>query len=206
MKAVGVFGIILLALTGITNASPTNVALQSNGGSATASSVGTYLGHTHWASEAIDGYSGDGWASSWQPMPAWLQVEFNQTYLIEQVGVHWSQHNHTFSISLSSDGLSWTTVVPSRVSATNAYPAGMPFDDGSYVGSDPAYELFPIAPMNARYIRMDIMTTSAPGSHIFQARVNELEAYAAPVPAPAAVLLGTCGTGLVCWMRKRKVL
>jgi hypothetical protein len=109
---------------------------------------------------------------------------------IEKVGVHWVQHNHTFSVSLSTNGTSWTTVVPSRQSATNAYPEGLSFDDGSYHGSDPIHEVFPIPPTDAKYLRLDITATSAPGSHIFKARVDELEAYAAAEAAHHTPLEG----------------
>jgi len=158
-----------------------NVALQSQGGTATASSTGTYK-FTRWPSMAIDGDRSDGWGSNWDhPMPAWLQVEFNRIYRIEDIGIQWLQHNHTFSVSLSPDGESWTSVLPSEMrSNTNAYPSGMSYDDGSYHGSDPAYQLFSIEPTDAQYIRLTITSTSAPGSHILQARVSELEAYRPP--------------------------
>jgi hypothetical protein len=207
MKRIASVGLIVLGVCAIANADLMNIALQANGGTATAISSGTYLGVTHWPSMAINGDpSAGGWASNWS-MPAWLQVQFNQVYRIEDVGVHWDQHNQTFSISLSPDGLSWTTVVPSQMSNTNAH-----YDNGAYIGSDPAYEVFPITPTDAEYIRIDITSTSAPASHIFQARVDALEAYAtvggapqpAPVPLPGAAILGCIGLSFAGWRLKRK--
>lgn len=94
-------------------------------------------------------------------------VEFDNLYTIEQVGVWWASHQHTFSVDLSIDGNNWITVIPSRISANSE-------------GSTPVYELFPITPMLAKYIRINIETTSAPSSHIFQSSVAELEAYMMP--------------------------
>jgi len=61
------------------------------------------------------------------------------------------------------------------------------------------HELFSIAPTDAKYIRMDITSTSAPATHIFQASVQDLEAYTVPEPTTLA-LIGLGGLLL----RKRK--
>jgi hypothetical protein len=142
---------------------PTNVALQQNGGIATAISEGTYLGQTQYAYYANDGTSSTSW-SDYYDMPAWLRIEFDRIYAIDSVGVWWGSHQHTFSISLSADSNSWTTVVPSRLSNNSEE-------------SPPIHESFAISSTNAKYIRIDITTTSAPWTHIFQATVAELEAY-----------------------------
>lgn len=149
-----------------------NVALGPNGAAATAISTGIYRGTVHWPALAIDGDRQTGWASHWS-MPAWLQVEFDREYEIERVAVAWGSLHHTFSISLSRDGENWTTVVPSRASAQESH-----YVDGQYVGGEHAYEAFSIDATPARFIRIDITSTTAPPGHIFQARVFELEAYA----------------------------
>ncbi len=141
-----------------------NIALSDSGANATAISEGTYLGIKHYASWANDGDSNTIWASQWD-MPAWLEIEFRKIYYIKQVGVWWSSHQHKFSIELSLDGNKWTTVVSTRLSNNSE-------------GSAPIHEIFSIVPTNAKFIRINIETTSAPTSHIFQAAVGELEAYA----------------------------
>lgn len=151
-----------------------NVCLGNNGGKATAISEGTYLGKTQHAFSAIDGDKSTGWASSWN-MPAWLQVDFGQEVMVEKVGVAWGPHNHTFSILLSLDGKKWEAVVESRKSNTNAS-----YDGGNYIGAKPSHEVFPIKPTRAKFIKINVTSTSAPRSHIFQAIIHELEAYAKP--------------------------
>ena len=150
-----------------------NVALAANGAKATAISTGRYLGDARRPTFAIDGDRTTGWRSHWC-MPAWLQVEFDREYDIEQVAVGWGTLIHTFSIALSPDGIAWTTVVPPRVAAQKSH-----YVDGQNIGGEMAYELFPIAKTPARFLRIDITSTTAPHSHIFQAGVNALEAYAA---------------------------
>jgi len=140
----------------------TNVALMSNGASATAISEGTYMGDTQYAYEAIDGDENIGWSSNWD-IPAWLQVEFNQVYDINSIGVWWGTHQHDFTISLSINGNDWTSVVTGTSNNSE--------------GGSPVYELFSISNTNAKYMKIDIITTSAPGSHIFQASVDEIEAF-----------------------------
>jgi hypothetical protein len=174
-----------------------NVALQANGGTATAISEGTYAGITMWASYAIDGEPGNkfAWCSYWS-MPAWVKVEFNQPYLINRVAAEIDYHQQTFAISLSPDGSNWTQVVAPRLSAIvpESYPTGNPAGN--------SYEAFDIDPMMAKFMKVDITTTSAPPTHIFQAIVGEVEAYSAvPIP-PTMFLLGSGLIGLVGIRRK----
>lgn len=140
-----------------------NFCLSSNGGRATAISQGEYNGNTEYAYNANDGDPKTFWASEWS-MPAWLEIEFNYPHDINKVGVWWGSHQQKFQISLSMDGNSWVTVVPSRISNNSE-------------GSSPVHESFRIQETRAKYIRIDILATSAPRSHIFQAIVNELEAF-----------------------------
>jgi len=147
---------------GIDSESNVNVALSSSGATATAISEGTYQGDTHYAFKAIDGDEDVFWASNWD-MPAWLQVEFAQVYNIDSIGVWWGSHQHDFTISLSIDGDNWTLV--ENGTSNNSE------------GSSPVYELFPINSTDAKYVKIDITSTSAPSYHIFQAIVNEIEAY-----------------------------
>ncbi|GAB6906643.1 exported hypothetical protein [Desulfosarcina cetonica] len=141
-----------------------NVASQENGGTANAISYGTYLGDPQYPWKAIDGTSQTGWSSNWD-IPAWLTVEFKKIYQLEAIGIWWGSHQHDYYISVSLDGNSWTTVIgPQQSTNTEAGPI--------------VHEYFKIEPIDAKFIRIDITTTSAPPSHIFQASVNELEAFA----------------------------
>jgi len=139
-----------------------NVALSSNGGSATAISEGVYT-QKQYAYYANDGDSSTYWASEWS-MPAWLEIKFNSVYTIDTVGVWWSSHQQKFSISLSADSSNWTTVVPEQWSTNQE-------------GSSPVHQIFPINATDAKFIKININSTSAPSSHIFQASIGELEAY-----------------------------
>ena len=159
-------------------ATATNVAASANGGVATAISYGTYMGDPQYPWKAIDGTTQTGWSSNWD-IPAWLMVEFDDVYTIGSVGVWWGSHKHDYSISLSMDSIDWTTVVGPAISINE--------EAGPML-----YELFSIAPTDAKYIRIDITSTSAPGSHIFQASVQDIEAYT--IPEPGTVTLMIAGT------------
>ena len=153
-----------------------NVALSSNGATASAISEGTYQGNTQYAYYANDGNSNTGWSSQWD-MPAWLKIELDQVYNINAIGIWWGSHQHTFSVSLSLDGNNWTTVVSSQLSNNSE-------------GSAPVYQLYSISSTDAKYMKIDITTTSAPSSHIFQATVHEFEAYTNPLPNVALSTYG----------------
>ncbi len=157
--------LVLLFATAVASAQSTNVALQSNGGTATAINYGTYMGDPQYPWEAIDGSPTNGWSSNWS-CPAWLKVEFDDLYPIDRVAWWTGSHQHDYSISLSADNTVWNTVVPSRRST-------------NIEGQAPEYESFSIPRTDARYMKIDITSTSAPGSHIFQSSVGELEAYIA---------------------------
>ncbi len=119
--------------------------------------------------KAIDGDKAHGWCGT--TIPGWLQVKFDKVYSIRKVGIVLGSHKQTYAISLSQDGEHWTTVVSARESPNSE-------------GEHSRLESFDVPPTDAQYIRADITKTSAPGGHIFQAVVNELEAYGVPVEHP----------------------
>lgn len=154
---------------------PLNLALE---GTITAVSEGTYRGQKHLARYANDGDTSTDWASQWS-MPAWLQLELPKTRPVSAVAIVWGleAHNQHFSLATSTDGRAWKLVVPSRWSATDAldFSAGA---TGRYKGnSQVVRERFDFPRTEARYVRLSIDQTQAPSSHIFQARVHELEVY-----------------------------
>lgn len=140
-----------------------NIALSSIGAKATAISEGTYMGTTHYASNLVDGNVSTGWNSNWS-MPAWVKIELDTIYEINAIDINCGTHKHTFSISVSTNGTNWTTVIPTR-SSNN-------IENGSLL-----YELFPIHKTTAKYIKIEIISTSAHSSHIFQAIINEIDAF-----------------------------
>ena len=117
-----------------------NVALASNGATATASSI---LGSLYTASNAIDGehkglnyFNGGVWHSSAQTFPQWIQVDFNGFKTVDEIDVYAVQDNYqspveptgtmTFSLyGLTSyevqywNGSSWMTVPGGNVSGNN---------------------------------------------------------------------------------------
>ena len=182
---VAVFLLVSMSCNNVFATIVENVALQSKGAIATAISYGTYNNDPQYPWKAIDGDNQFGWSSNWD-MPAWLMVEFDDVYTIGSVGVWWGSHKHDYSISLSMDSIDWTTVVGPAISINE--------EAGPML-----HELFSITPIDAKYIRMDITSTSAPSTHIFPASVQELEAYTVPETATLA-LLGLGGL----FLRKRK--
>ncbi len=150
-----------------------NVAAARHGAKATAISEGQYLGETQKALHAIDEDDTTAWASHWH-MPAWLTVEFDKMYTLEKLRVRWGPNQHDFSISVSEDGRIWDVVVPERKAAQPPR-----FRDGEWVeGVGSTREAFPIDPVLAKYVRINITSTTAAETHIFQAIVHDIEAFA----------------------------
>jgi len=136
-----------------------NVALQSNGASATADSIGRYLNYVGTPDRAINGDKTEGWRGT--NIPGWIKVEFDKMYIIHEVGLVVGSHRHTYIISLSENGKRWTEVVP-------------PHQSRNSEGNTGHWEIYTITPVKARYMKVEITKTSAPFSHIFQASINEL--------------------------------
>ena len=142
-----------------------NVASYSNGGKATAGDYGSYMGHSMVPSNINDGDLSTAWAG--MRMPAWCMVEFGQEYTINRIRCVATYHTQQYEIQLSRDGNQWNTVATRRT--PNNKPSGA--DEGP---DDYAIE---IPSQKARFIRVVITYTDAPGSHIFQAIIAELQAY-----------------------------
>jgi hypothetical protein len=148
-----------------------NVALSANGGRASADSFAMYRSANGAPEHAIDGSFGleaTGWFG--RRVPGWLQVEFDRVYRVRRVGVWLAAHRQKYTISLSRDGAAWENVVPPRTC-------------GPYEAGPAVHETFDIPAADARYVRLDVLETSAPRGHIFQAVVHELEAFGEPVEA-----------------------
>ena len=177
-----VLGVLFLCFLSCANASLINVAASENGGVATAISVGSYSGTTQYASHVNDSDYGTDWCSQWS-MPAWVQVEFDDIYEISKVAVQVNYHQQTFAASLSNDGINWTEVVSPTLSGN--IPSQLPTSESAGI----SYEMFDITPQNAKFMRVNITTTTAPSSHIFQSIVSEMEAYTVPEPATLSLLL-----------------
>lgn len=133
-----------------------------SGATVTAISEGTYLGITQYAYNTIDGDENTGWSSS-RDMPAWFRLKFNQIYRIEQIVVWWGTHRHDFVIEISQNSIDWTIV---KTGTSN-----------NMEGDSPKKQIFDITPQDARYLKINIISTSAPEAHIFQASINEIEVY-----------------------------
>jgi hypothetical protein len=166
---------VFMASQALAQAAPVDVALQQHGGTATASSYGTYVGDPQYPWKAIDGDPQTGWSSNFE-IPAWLKVEFAQVYRIEEIAVLWGSHVHDYTVELSIDGATWTTVLGPATSQN--------FEAGPSV-----YESFPITPRDAKFIRMNLLTTSAPSGHIFQASIQDLQAYSSVTPTVTVPLV-----------------
>jgi len=89
-------------------------------GSVTALNTGTYLGITHYPSNAIDEDLNTDWAGT--SIPTWIKVAFDKTYSISRIRVINVYHTTTYSIQYSGDGIGWTTLCTH--STPNNKPSG----------------------------------------------------------------------------------
>lgn len=142
--------------------SESNIALASNGAVATADSYGSYMGYVGTADKAIDGDDSTCWDGR-KGTSGWLKVELPQAQTVDAIEIYWGSHKHTFNVQYSLDGVSWNTAI-STTQSTNI--------EGS-CGQDS----YTFNPIYAKYFKINILTTSAPSSHIFQASIGEFKAY-----------------------------
>ncbi len=132
--------------------------LTSNGATATAISVGTWSGITHYASRAVDGDIITGWRSNWHN-PAWITVDLQSVNTISKLKLHWQQTSHSYSVEASTDNSNWQTIVSTRN------------------GTKSTIDELSIGSVNARYIKISMLTTDAPGHWIFQSQLQEIEIF-----------------------------
>jgi hypothetical protein len=150
-----------------------NAASLGNGAKATAESVGVYLNVSRPAENAIDSNAGTSW-SNMKTMPTWIEVEFAQAFRIEEVCFLWSGHTQAFNVYLSLDHESWTKVINSEISNNMAFGE----DATDYVcEASKERQVFIIDPTLARYLKVEIVGSSAPRSHLFKTDIMELEAW-----------------------------
>jgi hypothetical protein len=142
-----------------------NLALQTNGGVATASSYGTYNGYSATADHANDGLiDGSGnprtfWAASKGKIPAWLQIQLAQDSLINEIKITPYLRQMTYSLDGSLNGIDWFTIVPSA-------------------SHDSSPATFDFAPVTARYVRMNVTASDAPSGYVWATETSEIEIYA----------------------------
>jgi len=134
-------------------------------GSVTALNTGTYLGITHYPSNAIDEDLNTDWAGT--SIPTWIKVAFDKTYSISRIRVINVYHTTTYSIQYSGDGIGWTTLCTH--STPNNKPSGEAEDpdDFNYYGSI----------SGVKYIMVYFTNSDAPSSHIFKAMVSEIQVF-----------------------------
>lgn len=153
-----------------------NLALQSNGGVATASSYGCYAGYCATADQANDGKAypnvleNSFWAApAWQ-LPAWIKVRLATDSVISKIVVRPVNRQMTYLIEGSPDNANWTVLVP-----VGTYPG----DRASTFYIDEAY---------VQYVRLTVTGSDAPGTFAWATEISELEIYGFPTASPATRL------------------
>ncbi|GEM_PF-5967290 len=140
----------------------TNLALESNGATATASGYTSYGGYAARPDQAIDGAANveqgrTFWATG--TLPAWLTVTLPSVQAVRTVVVHESYHDLTYTVEGSTDGVSWSTLVPSTFSPHTGRFITLP------------------SPVQVRHVRLTVTASTAPGSHLWKTNVYEFELW-----------------------------
>ncbi len=161
---------------------PVNVALASNGATATASS--SFTGFA--ASGAINGdrrglfvWQNGYWSTASAGFPAWLEVQFNGSKTISEIDVVTLQDNYTTpvepteSMTFTLGGLSgyevqyWTGSAWATISG------------GTITGNNKVWRKITFSPLTTTKIR--VLTNASPDNY---SRLVEVEAWTGPSPAP----------------------
>ena len=172
----------LLVTAEPTSGLPVNVALASNGATATASS--SFSGFA--ASGAINGdrkglfeWQNGYWSTATSGFPAWLEVQFNGSKTIREIDVVTTQDNHqaplepTESTTFTQYGLS-----AYQVQYWNG-SSWVTITDGNVSGNNKVWKKFGFAAITTTKIR--VLSSASPDSY---SRLTEVEAWTDPSPAP----------------------
>ncbi|HEU4835592.1 MAG TPA: discoidin domain-containing protein, partial [Pyrinomonadaceae bacterium] len=177
---------------------PTNVALASNGATATASSA--YSGFA--ASGAINGdrkglfaWQNGYWSTASAGFPAWLEVQFNGSKTITEIDVVTSQDNYNAPIEPTES----TTFTAGGLTAYQVQywngSAWATITNGSVSGNDKVWKKFSFAAVTTTKIR--VLSSASPDNY---SRLTEVEAWTGPSPAPRYNLaLGATATASSNW-------
>lgn len=141
----------------------TNVALASNGGTASASGWASYGGYDATPQEANDGLSPTaiGINSFWGYYAdnCWLRIDFPSINAIRTVVLDLSYGGQTYYIEGSADGTTWFTLMPSTYIPNTAKVYALP------------------SPTSVIAIRAVGTSSGAPGGYLWRYIVSELEAW-----------------------------
>jgi len=140
----------------------TNLALESNGATATASGYTSYGGYAARPDQAIDGTANveqgrTFWATG--TLPAWLTVTLPSVQAVRTVVVHESYHDLTYTVEGSTDGVNWSALVPSTF---------LPHTGRSFTLA---------SPVQVRQARLTVTGSTAPGTHLWKTNVYEFELW-----------------------------
>jgi hypothetical protein len=118
---------------------------------------------------AADGWVGNGKAWGADKPPQWWQVDLQNVYALDRVQLFpWGQDGRAlqYTVEVSSDEKNWTQVVDESRNTKPVSPHG---------------HLHKFAPVNARYVRVNILKNSAPDI----VELEEVRVYEVGKPAPA---------------------
>ena len=156
---------------------PADVALRSAGATASASSWGSYSGNDAVPVKAIDGDHGTKWGGT-SGAGDWLLITFDRTYRLAELRIDNGFHTLTYRVEVSTDGTSWQTLADDYESRGDNY-----IDD-----SRANVATFPLEGERVRQVRVTVLETNAPSSHIWEAIIDEVEAV------PVSERTGTTAT------------
>ncbi|MDN3356686.1 choice-of-anchor D domain-containing protein [Actinomadura sp. DC4] len=178
-----------VTITSSANNSPTTVALTGSGiGTDTniargkAASASSEVNGTQAASTTTDGDANTYWESANNAFPQWLQVDLGASYSVGKVTLKlppsssWGTRTQTLSVQTSTNGTSFSTVVPSA----------------TYTFTSPANVVNIATPAtNARYVRVNVTANSGwPAG-----QVSEFEVYpSGGTSTPSATLSANPGS------------
>jgi len=118
--------------------------------------------HNHQPERAVDG---DSWNtdSAWHaaPVPQWIRIDLEKPAKIDRVQVfnRWAHEVYQYTVEVSADGETWTTVADMSKNERRATSLGF---------------LHTFKAVTARYVRVTILHNSAnPGIHLVEVRVFE---------------------------------